>query len=144
MSSFTTYAKKLDRLKNSAREIFESVVLSKKVQDYARKLNEKQLDMGLLSDKSELPPYSAFTTQQKILKGQQIDPMNLKDTGGFRDDILIRMKRKFAFLESEDEKNKELQKRYGKLVFGLFPEHEEMVLNLIYKLYTNEAKKALR
>jgi len=144
MSAFTTYAERLTMWSNISFQVFADIVNSDRVQDLARKLNEEQLDAGQRSDGSSLPPYSQVTVAIKQAKGQQTAPMNLKDTGDFRDQIRLRLTKNFGFLMSTDEKNEELKNRYGSLIFGLTAENELKVLNEIIRIYEEQAKKTIR
>jgi len=48
--------------------------------EYSEDLNRQQLSQGVKSDGSLLPPYKPMTIMIKSNKGQQLDPMNLRDT----------------------------------------------------------------
>lgn len=87
--------------------------------DYSEQLNREQLDQGLLADGGKLPSYKVITQEIKRKKGQQTEPMNLEDTGDFRDGFVHQAQGTDIFYISTDSKFSMLSAIYGPQIMGL-------------------------
>lgn len=91
------------------------------VKDYIIELQIDQLWEGRRSDDSIITPlYKELTVKIKKEKGQPVDRVTLKDTGSFYDKIFVKPEKGESILiESEDNKNEKIVKKYGEKIFGI-------------------------
>lgn len=93
---------------------------------------EDQLAHGLRADGKEItPPYTEFTImlkEQKTGLSAVTDVVTLFDTGAHYSKLFARVKDTIIEFGSEDEKSKELQKKYTKEIYGLNEESREAVI----------------
>jgi hypothetical protein len=83
-------------------------------------LNASQMFSGVDKDGELITPgYKPLTIEIKKLKGQPVDRVTLRDTGSFYKGIYARLDGTQIYVDSKDEKSKELQFKYGEFIFGL-------------------------
>lgn len=99
---------------------FKSVDMEKIVQASLEKneeqildYNRQQLDQGLDAKGKSLGKYANFSYKNRY------EPVDLKKTGSFRSKFTLGLKKKEGEIFSQDPKQDELTKRYGKDIEGL-------------------------
>ncbi|HEX7906232.1 MAG TPA: hypothetical protein VF487_20300 [Chitinophagaceae bacterium] len=86
----------------------------------------EQMINGQRSDNKEInPQYSPLTIEIKKSKGQVTDRVTLRDTGSFQNKIAVYVKEDRFDITSTDEKTGQLEKKYGRQIFGLNKQHLE-------------------
>lgn len=112
--------------------------------DLVVKLQQEQLYSGVRSDNSEItPPYTSFTEQTKIRKGQPFDRVTLKDTGAFYESINLSITKQFAEIFATDPKTNDLQEKYGENILGLTPENIEILRKEFYEYLMTKLRQTL-
>jgi hypothetical protein len=84
-----------------------------KNEDAIMDLNRQQLDRGLDADGKSLGRYANFAYKGRF------EPVDLKNTGDFRNKFSLQIDNKQTEIFSQDWKNDKLTKRYGKNIFGI-------------------------
>lgn len=92
-------------------------------------MNREQLEDGGRADGSALPPYKPLTVQIKSAKGQQTQPMNLRDTGSWQGRIMAKKYGKYLEIISTDRKDQMLADRFGEQILGLTEENMQRLLD---------------
>lgn len=101
--------------------------------DYSEQLNREQLDEGKKADGTLIKEYAFITKELKYEEGKQIDPPNLRDKGGFQDNI-----KHFAVGEdisyiSTDHKLPLLIDRDGPAILGISTESQVKLIPRLLK-----------
>lgn len=103
-----------------------------------------QLYQGLDSQgNSVAPPYAAATIRAKRRKGQPHDRVTLRDTGDFHDSFFVAYGTGEFSLTARDKKKQWLDRKYGKLIYGLTDENIDRLSRLIEGDFINEARKVI-
>ena len=90
-------------------------------------------------------PYAASTIKKKKKKGQPTTRVTLKDTGVFHESMYVVFDSEGFYITSDDEKTKELTKKYGKEIFRLTDENFNRILRShIRKELTKRLKQAIK
>lgn len=90
-------------------------------------------------------PYAASTIKKKKKKGQPTTRVTLKDTGVFYESMYVVFDSEGFYITSDDEKTKELTKKYGKEIFRLTDENFNRILRShIRKELVKRLKRAIR
>lgn len=76
-------------------------------------LNKRQLDSGIGADGKSIGRYANFAYKGRF------EPVDLLLTGKFRNEFTLGIKKKQAEIFSQDSKEKQLEKKYGKDIHGL-------------------------
>jgi hypothetical protein len=110
-------------------------------------LNAEQLFTGKRSDGSEiLPSYSDRTIAIKEQKGQPTDRVTLRDTGSFYQGIRVEVEGARIVINSTDEKNESLNKKYSTAkgnIFGLsIPFKREYLNEKLRPTFKNKISQA--
>lgn len=111
--------------------------------DYMVELNRDQLEDGMRSDGSQLPPYSPATVEIKNAKGQQTQPMNLRDTGSWQGRLHVKKYDKYMEIISDDPKEGKLIERFGENIEGLTDENIDKVRDRAFDDIEAGARKML-
>ena len=88
--------------------------------------------------------YSPFTVERKLEKGQPIDRITLKDTGGFYRSWDVKAESigwVFTVDPLKDDTN--LFDEWGKDIVGLFPKNLQIVIRVLLNRYRQETLKIL-
>lgn len=95
-------------------------------------LNLKQLNQGIDAlGRPIRPPYTDYTVQKKLEKGQPFDRVTLRDTGDFYESVFIEVFKDSFLLDATDVKTKSLKRKYGETILGLTQENIEQVAKII-------------
>lgn len=88
-------------------------------------------------------PYRQITIAIKHEKNQPVDRVTLRDTGAFHRDFKIAVSRENFYIYSNNDKAKDLKKKYG-AIFGLIDENLlELIENIIHPFMLNKLKQTL-
>lgn len=91
---------------------------------------------------SSYSPYTARTVMVKLLKHQPTNRVTLRDTGEFHASFRVVVDDIGFYIDATDWKTSELEKKYGKQIFGLTEENiNELVWDYIYPMLVEKAKQ---
>ena len=127
----TTVQDVADRLKAFDLDFVIEEAFDETKQDYID-LQREQLFAGLNSKGNKIePPYAPRTVAIKKKKGQPTDRVTEKDKGDFYKEIFVepRADSNIFIVDSADPKSGDLQKKYGKEIFGLDDENQTEYVN---------------
>jgi len=134
---------RLQRLADGGMEEILEKALDEE-EDFILDLNRAQLEDGMRADGTQLPPYSPYTVQIKAAKGQQTQPMNLRDTGAWQSRFQMRKYDKFFEIVSTDYKDVRLVERFGEQIEGLTQENIGVALDKMLPHMQEEFKRRLK
>jgi hypothetical protein len=98
-------------------------------------LNQGQMSLGKRSDGTDITPsYSDLTIMLKDEKGQESRWVTLRDKGDFWGNIFVDVGNNSYEMGSADGKAANLEKKYGKKIFGLTKESKSEEYIPIYLL----------
>ena len=111
-------------------------------------INSQLFELGVDSKGTRLEDvggeYSAFTIEEKLSKGQPIDRITLKDSGGFYKTWKVKADRTgFVFDVDPMKDDTNLFNEWGEDIVGLMPENLRLVTRLILRRYRQETLKIL-
>lgn len=109
-------------------------------------MNTDQLFQGETSNQTEIRPgYRPLTVTIKRAKGQPTDRVTLRDTGDFYGAFQVRFNDRAGHLAifSDDDKAAKLERKYGKDIYGLNPDNQDDLAQMILPDMRNELRKAI-
>ena len=101
-------------------------------------INRFQLDKGLDSDGRDLGSYAIFAYKNRF------SPVDLKDTGAFRQSFDLKAFGPAFELIATDRKTNDLQERYGEAILGLSDEGKQQAGQIIAFDVRDELRRAIR
>lgn len=116
----------------------EAIIIDMNIQD---QLYEKGINR--LGEKiSDYRPYRPSTISIKKEKGQPTARVTLKDEGDFYRSFYVEARSDSFYIYAKDEKTNDLERKYGKEVFGLTDDNlNELIWSYIYPRLLTELKK---
>lgn len=88
-------------------------------------LNRRQLDAGIGANGKSIGRYKNFRYKNRY------EPVDLKLTGKFRNEFTLGISKKEAAIFSQDSKEAQLEKKYGKDIHGLTSTNEAVAGGII-------------
>lgn len=138
-----TWAKRLEQLVDGEMDQLVIEVVDRRREQMAD-MNRDQLEDGMRADGTLLPPYAPATVQIKREKGQQTQPMNLRDQGHFQAGIVARKYDKYLEMTSLDYKTGKLVQRFGEQILGISDENIDILRDEVTPELMQEFRKKIR
>jgi len=107
-------------------------------------LFEKGIDSRGISLESIGGPYSPFTIEVKLQKGQRVDHVTLKDTGEFYESFRVQVDKDFFTIDANPMKDDtNLFTEWGEDILGLTDENLQILINSARQQLTEIIRRRL-